>query len=580
MVYTGEPLDLAIDGPGWFVLRDTCSAQFFVTRRGAFQVDSDGYLISSSGLRLQGYNDPDLKTQGDLQLDSACSPDLGLLQSWDFASNGQMVVTLSTGEQFVRGQVLLQNFSQPGKLFRINSGLYEITSEAGPLDHPVAPGSTGLGEILFQYLDMTPEPVRLALLPSAAQTGALTQGALTPTEIDTDLGIHGPGFFLVRDTNNSELFATRAGMFLRDGEGYLVTYNGNRVQGYSDPGLGIPGDVLIDETGGLSGLGLDSFRINPDGTVVVTLLDGSWFVRSQVRLFTFCHPNLLVATNLGRYSGVAQAEPQALQTYGIWPDNLELINVSADLLALRQTRSLFPQGPIVFDDISSHVAISGRGFFALRNPVDDTTCVTRLGAFQLDGNGYLVASNGFRVQGYNDPALSTLGDVRIDTAGSPDPQAQVLAYTIGLQGQIEVILQDETSFVRGQLLLQSFRDPSLLVQSGNELYTNLAPAGPLPLPVAPTSGGLGYLVARALESPVDPAPLVPPSRQGVRLLITGESGCYWTIQASTNLTAWTPLKEQAQSPSELDFTDSDSSAHPCRFYRVLVGAPQLSSASR
>lgn len=52
---TGNATDLAIDGEGFFILRDTEGAQYF-TRAGAFHVDNEGYLVDMTGYRVQGYN--------------------------------------------------------------------------------------------------------------------------------------------------------------------------------------------------------------------------------------------------------------------------------------------------------------------------------------------------------------------------------------------------------------------------------------------------------------------------------------------------------------------------------------------
>ena len=60
-------------------------------------------------------------------------------------------------------------------------------------------------------------------------------------------------------------------------------------------------------------------------------------------------------------------------------------------------------------------------------------------------------------------------------------------------------LSDGTSFVRGQVLLQNFQDPSELVSVGNNLYSNMANAGPLAAMTAPGSSGLGNIQSGALE---------------------------------------------------------------------------------
>jgi flagellar hook protein FlgE len=55
----------------------------------------------------------------------------------------------------------------------------------------------------------------------------------------------------------------------------------------------------------------------------------------------------------------------------------------------------------------------------------------------------------------------------------------------------------------GQVLLQNFQDPQALISEGNDLYSNLSAAGPLPVLEAPGSNGLGSIESDALELAYD-----------------------------------------------------------------------------
>ncbi len=50
---TGNALDMAIDGDGFFIVKDPSGAYY--TRVGQFGLDKDGYMINTDGLRVQGY---------------------------------------------------------------------------------------------------------------------------------------------------------------------------------------------------------------------------------------------------------------------------------------------------------------------------------------------------------------------------------------------------------------------------------------------------------------------------------------------------------------------------------------------
>jgi flagellar hook protein FlgE len=162
----------------------------------------------------------------------------------------------------------------------------------------------------------------------------------------------------------------------------------------------------------------------------------------------------------------------------------------------------FGQGTISQTAVSSDLAISGNGFFIVKDPVSGSEYVTRAGDFQVDQNGYLVTADGMRVQGYSDAGLTTLGDIQINANGAPAtaaPGATVQSYSIGQNGDLTVTLSDGTQFVRGEVLLQNYSNPNALLKQGKNLYTAPPTAGGLAAPVAPDSAGLGTIQSGALE---------------------------------------------------------------------------------
>ena len=96
----------------------------------------------------------------------------------------------------------------------------------------------------------------------------------------------------------------------------------------------------------------------------------------------------------------------------------------------------FTQGAISTTGSSNDVAISGNGFFQVKDTATGTIYATRAGDFQVDNSGYLVTSSGMRVQGYSDAAQTTLGDIQIDATGAPSTatSTSVKSLTIGTDG--------------------------------------------------------------------------------------------------------------------------------------------------
>jgi flagellar hook protein FlgE len=76
---TGGPLDLAISGDGFFVVRGDHGGQVgqYYTRDGRFGLDNEGFVVDPRGLRLQGFNmtaTVQAAGPGDLQLGGRQSP--------------------------------------------------------------------------------------------------------------------------------------------------------------------------------------------------------------------------------------------------------------------------------------------------------------------------------------------------------------------------------------------------------------------------------------------------------------------------------------------------------------------------
>lgn len=162
----------------------------------------------------------------------------------------------------------------------------------------------------------------------------------------------------------------------------------------------------------------------------------------------------------------------------------------------------FTQGSTARTGLQTDMAVSGSGFFVLRDAANNADYVTRAGDFRVDTNGYLVTNSGMRVQGFSDSGLTTQGDIRIDASGAPDtaaPGASVSSFNFDQQGKLNVRLSDGTEYVRGQILLQRFLAPQALAKEGDNLYSGLSAAGPLANPNAPGTAGLGVVVAGALE---------------------------------------------------------------------------------
>jgi flagellar hook protein FlgE len=141
---TGVTSDLAINGNGFFVVKDPTSGNSYVTQDGSFTVDSSGYLVTSGGQRLQG-------TAGDIQI-SAGSSSTATVSSYSVSSTGLVTVNLSDGTS-TTSQITIQDYSNPDELVKVGGNLYTATTAAGGLAAAVNPGSSGTGTLESGYLE-------------------------------------------------------------------------------------------------------------------------------------------------------------------------------------------------------------------------------------------------------------------------------------------------------------------------------------------------------------------------------------------------------------------------------------------
>ncbi len=137
------------------------------------------------------------------------------------------------------------------------------------------------------------------------------QGSLSPTGNPTDLGISGNGFFIVKNPADGTTFATRAGDFRMDSQGYLVTAQGYRVQGLTGGTAGsAPGTVGDIKLGTPpAGTQLQSFTIDGSGNVVESYSDGTSATTNQVLMQNFQDPTALVSIGNNLFSGMGSAQP-------------------------------------------------------------------------------------------------------------------------------------------------------------------------------------------------------------------------------------------------------------------------------
>ena len=141
-----------------------------------------------------------------------------------------------------------------------------------------------------------------------------TQGAINPTGVQTDMAISGSGFFVVQDPLSGTQYATRAGDFQLNSNGYLVTPGGMEVIGYTNPAKKTIGPIQINDANmpaadASAGATMSSWSVDPSGNIDITLSDGTSYVTGQILLQNFSNPNGLVKEGNNLYGNIGVAGP-------------------------------------------------------------------------------------------------------------------------------------------------------------------------------------------------------------------------------------------------------------------------------
>lgn len=132
---TKNDLDLAIEGDGFF--RIISDDKEIYTRAGAFQIDSDGYIVNARGDRLQ----PDFSVPSDTA-------------SITVAKNGDITCLSSDGTSLATGQIPIYIFTNPAGLSSNGRNGYIATDASGDPIEGVA-GTDNFGTVAQGYLEMS-----------------------------------------------------------------------------------------------------------------------------------------------------------------------------------------------------------------------------------------------------------------------------------------------------------------------------------------------------------------------------------------------------------------------------------------
>jgi flagellar basal-body rod protein FlgG len=135
---TGNPLDLVIEGRGFFQIRRP-NGEIAFTRAGQFHLDRDGNLVTAEGDALE----PQITLPAEAS-------------GVNIAADGTVSYALpnQTNAQ-VAGQIQLANFANPAGLKSLGRNLYAPTDASGEATLGSPGGQEGIGSLLSGYAEQS-----------------------------------------------------------------------------------------------------------------------------------------------------------------------------------------------------------------------------------------------------------------------------------------------------------------------------------------------------------------------------------------------------------------------------------------
>ncbi len=155
---TSRTLDMAIQGAGFFQLSHPDGSTVY-TRDGSFQLNSNGEMVNSEGLKLN----PAISVSGDVV-------------AINIGTDGTVSTQSSDGSSQALGQITLASFPNAAGLESMGRNLFRETSASGS-PQAGTPGQNGIGDIMQGFLEnsnveVVTEMVNLIVAQRAYETSS------------------------------------------------------------------------------------------------------------------------------------------------------------------------------------------------------------------------------------------------------------------------------------------------------------------------------------------------------------------------------------------------------------------------
>ena len=237
---TGRAMDLAINGNGFFVTKDS-AGQLLYTRSGVFGTDKDNYVIGNTGAKLQGYSvdgNNNLLTgaTGDIKI-STSSLAAKATDKMEFIAN--LDATNSIVDQTVNpfdpnntdsfnSSYTTKVYDSQGKPHTVTQNFTKTSDNAWEVNVQVDGGAGAVSTVA-----MTFNPDGSIATPTGAYNVSFPAAGANPMSIDIDLSgstQFGTGFGVSTNNPNGYTSGELAGVRVEDNGMVYATYTNGQSQ--------------------------------------------------------------------------------------------------------------------------------------------------------------------------------------------------------------------------------------------------------------------------------------------------------------------------------------------------------------
>ncbi|RSD32948.1 flagellar hook protein FlgE [Vibrio pectenicida] len=237
---TGRAMDLAINGGGFFVTKDS-AGQLLYTRSGVFNTDRDNYVMSNTGAKLQGYSvdgNNNLLTgvTGDIKLSTSslaaqATDKMAFIANFD-ATNESIDTALnpfdSDNTKSFHSSYTTKVFDSQGKPHTVTQYFTKTSDNSWQVNAQVDGGKAVVSNIT-----MTFNPDGSLATPTSAYQVAFPATGANPVSIDIDLSgstQFGTEFGVSTNNPNGYTSGELAGVRVEDNGMVYATYTNGQSQ--------------------------------------------------------------------------------------------------------------------------------------------------------------------------------------------------------------------------------------------------------------------------------------------------------------------------------------------------------------